>query len=56
MLQKFHFPTEVVLNSLQTQKDVAVFVVFFNKIFSFVICHKLAKFHQQTVFTSQVIQ
>ena len=52
LLQKFHFPIEVVLNSLQ----VAVLVEFFNKIFSFVIWHKLAKYHYEAVFTSQVIQ
>ena len=43
LLQKFHFPLEVVLNSLQTQEglgtsfQVTVLVEFFDKIFSFVI-------------------
>ena len=34
---------------------MAVFVEFFDKTFSFVIWNKLAKFHYQIVFTSQVI-
>ena len=41
LLQKFHFPIEVMLDSLQTQKDLElvfrpVFVAFFDEIFSFV--------------------
>ena len=34
----------------------ATFFIFFDKNFSFVLSHKLAKFRHQTVFTSQVIQ
>ena len=34
LLQKFHFPIQLVLNSLQTQKD-AVFVQFFDKVLFF---------------------
>ena len=62
MLQKFHFPIEVVLNSLQTLKgpgtsfQAAVFIEFFHEVFSFVMGLKLAKFHTQTIHTSQVIQ
>ena len=33
-----------------------IFLEFFDKRFFFVILHKLAKLHFQTVFTSQVIQ
>ena len=36
--------------------QVIFFVEFFDKSFSFVILHELAKFHYQTVFTSHVIQ
>ena len=32
------------------------FIEFFDEEFLFVILHKLAKFHYQTLFTSQVIQ
>ena len=39
-----------------TSFQAAVFVKNFDKIFPFVIWHKLTKFHEQTVFTSQVIQ
>ena len=38
-----------------TSFQAIFFLNFFGKIFSFVILHKLAKFHYQTVFTSQVI-
>ena len=37
-------------------KKATFFIEFFDKTFCFVILHKLAKFHYQTVFTSQVIQ
>ena len=33
-----------------------IFIEFFDKNISFVILHKLANFHQQTMFNSQVIQ
>ena len=39
-----------------TSFQVTFFVEFFDKKFSFVILHKLAKFRCQTVLTSQVIQ
>ena len=60
-LQKLCFPIEVVLNFLQTQKGMELafrsqFLRFFHKFCSSVIWHNLAKFHSQTVFTSQVIQ
>ena len=62
-LQRIIFPIEVVLNSLQTQKSleqvcrsINVFANIFDICFSFVMWHKLAKFHQQTVLTTQVIQ
>ena len=51
MLQKLHFPIKTVINSLQTQKGPetsfqdSVFAEFFDKIFSFIIRHKLAKSH-----------
>ena len=50
LLQKFHFSIEVVLNSLQIQKglgtsyQMAGFVEFFDKFFSFEMWHELAKF------------
>ena len=50
LLQKSHFATEVVLNFFANTRrprnsfQVAVFVEFFEKTFSFVISHKLAKF------------
>ena len=39
-----------------TKFKAAEFVEFFDKNFSFIIWHKLAKFYYQTMFTSQVIQ
>ena len=51
LLQQFHFPTEVVVNSFQTQKCLELvfrphfFVGFFDEIISFGILQKLAKFH-----------
>ena len=52
LLEKFHFPIETVLNSLQTQKEgpgtsfpATVFVKIFGEIISFGIWHKLPKFH-----------
>ena len=39
-----------------TSFQATFFIDFFDKNFSFVILHKLAKFHHGTVFTSQVIQ
>ena len=57
LLQKFYFPIETVLNSLQTQKGLELVLrPQFLQNFSFIMCHKLAKFHEQTVFISQVIQ
>ena len=47
----FHFPREVLFNSLQTQKGLELLFMwhflqnFFNEIISFGIWHKLAKFH-----------
>ena len=48
LLQNFHIPVKVVPNTLQTKKgpktsfQVACFVEFFDKLFSFMIWHKLA--------------
>ena len=39
-----------------TSFQATFFTEFFDEKFHFVILHKLAKFHHQTVFTSQVIQ
>ena len=39
-----------------TSFQVIFFVEFFDKNFSFVMLHNLAKFHQETFFTSLVIQ
>ena len=39
-----------------TSFQATIFIEFFDKKFYFVILHELAKFHYQTVFTSQVIQ
>ena len=39
-----------------TSFHATFFVEFFNKINHFLLLHKLAKFHYQTTFTSQVIQ
>ena len=39
-----------------TSLQATFFIEFFDKKFYFVILHKLAKFHYQTVFTSQIIQ
>ena len=39
-----------------TSFQTIFFIEFFDKQFSFVMFHKLAEFHHQTVFTSQVIQ
>ena len=39
-----------------TSFQATIFTEFFDKKFYFVMLHKLAKFHYQTVFTSQVIQ
>ena len=53
---------EVVFNFFANTKgpgtifQAAGFVEFLDEFFSFVIWHKLAKFHRQTVFTYQVIQ
>ena len=53
---------QVALNSFANTKgpgtsfQAAVFAEFFDEIISFGILHKLTKFHEQTVFTSQVIQ
>ena len=56
LLQKLHFPIEVVPNSLQTQEglelgfQVPVFAKFSDNFFSFLIWHKLARFHSQTMY------
>ena len=39
-----------------TSFQATLFIELFDKKFSFVILHKLATFHHQTMFTSQVIQ
>ena len=39
-----------------TSFQAKFFIEFFDKKFSFVLLHKLAKSHRQTFFTSQVIQ
>ena len=41
---------------LGTSFQATFFIDFFDKKISFVMLHKLAKFHHQTAFTSQVIQ
>ena len=53
LFQKFHFPIEVVINSLKTKKGLGIFsrsyfAEFFHKKFTFVIWCKLA-IHYQTV-------
>ena len=55
-LLRFHFTED----SLKIEKGLEIvstfFTEFFDKDFSFVILHKLVKFHHQIVFTFQVIR
>ena len=44
------------LKGARTSFQAIFFIEFFDKKFHLVILHKVAKFHYQTVFTSQVIQ
>ena len=44
------------LKGLQTSFQAIFFIKSFDKNFSFIILHKLAKFHYQTVFTFQFLQ
>ena len=51
LLRKCHFPIQVVLNLFANTKgsgtsfQVAIFVELYDRFFSFVIWHKLTKFH-----------
>ena len=57
-LSKFvQFCTYLPEDSLEIKKGLElVSRSYFHRIFSFVMLHKLAKIHDQTVFTSQVFQ
>ena len=59
LLQKFHFPIEVVLNSLHTQKGLELVFMsqfLYNFLINFSFCNIWPIFIKTLLFTSQVIQ